>query len=151
MDKNVIWDRTPPQLYIKCSVYVWGRAQGSQIFKWNSIILICSKVIASLVICCPRGCVSSPCRPHIVSIVSQGDNMVPMVPIVPASSPLFLHRPRSPHCLPRLSYPISSSTTPGDTRMVSASSPRHVCRPQVVSSYLMLSPPPTITSNLLGT
>ena len=32
LDKTVIWDRTPPQLYIKYSVYVWGRAQGSQIF-----------------------------------------------------------------------------------------------------------------------
>ena len=26
LDKTVIWDRTPPQLYIKYSVYVLGRA-----------------------------------------------------------------------------------------------------------------------------
>ena len=49
-NKTVIWDRTPPYLYIKCSVYVWGRAQGSQIFKRNSIISIRSKVIACIVI-----------------------------------------------------------------------------------------------------
>ena len=49
-DKTVIWDRTPPHLYIKCSVYVWGRDQGCQIFKRNSIISICSKVIACIVI-----------------------------------------------------------------------------------------------------
>ena len=50
LDKTVIWDRTPPHLYVKCSVYVWRRAQGSQIFKQNSIISIRSKVIACIVI-----------------------------------------------------------------------------------------------------
>ena len=78
-DETVIWDRTPPQLYIKYSVYVWGRAHGSQIFKRNSIILICSKVIASLVICCPRSHASSPRRLCIVS----RDNVVPVVPVIP--------------------------------------------------------------------
>ena len=46
LDKTVIWDRTPPHLYVKCSIYVWGRAQGSQIFKRNLIISIRSKVMA---------------------------------------------------------------------------------------------------------
>ena len=47
LDKTVIWDRTP-RSYTSNAVYVWGRAQGSQIFKWNSIISIRSKVIVIL-------------------------------------------------------------------------------------------------------
>ena len=48
LDKNAIWDRTPPHLHINCSLHVWGRVQGSQIFQWNSIISIRSKVMAFL-------------------------------------------------------------------------------------------------------
>ena len=40
------WDT--PHLHIKSSLYVWRRAYGSQIFKRNSIILICSRFIAFL-------------------------------------------------------------------------------------------------------
>ena len=69
LDKTVIWDRTP-QLYINCSVYVWKRAQGSQIFKRNSIISICSKIFGSLVICCPRGRALSPHHLCIISVSS---------------------------------------------------------------------------------
>ena len=70
-----------PQLYINCSVYVWGRAQGSQIFKLNSIILIRSKVMAFLVI------LLSPHGPHVI----------PIVPVIPMSSPLSpCHPPTSP-------------------------------------------------------
>ena len=36
--KSAIWDRTPPHLHIKSSLYVWRRAHGSQIFNWNLII-----------------------------------------------------------------------------------------------------------------
>ena len=74
--------------------------------------------------------VSSPHHLRVISVVSQGNNMVSMVPVVPTSSPWSLHCPRCPCCLPRLSYPISSSTTPGDTRvipMVSALSLHHLC------------------------
>ena len=28
LDKNDIWDRTPPHLYINCSLHVWGRVKG---------------------------------------------------------------------------------------------------------------------------
>ena len=70
-----------PQLYINCSVYVWGRAQGSQIFKRNSIISIRSKVMAFLVI------LLSPHGPHVI----------PIVPVIPMSSPLSpCHPPTSP-------------------------------------------------------
>ena len=44
LDKNDIWDRTTPHLYINCSLHVWRWVQGSQIFKRNSIISIRSKV-----------------------------------------------------------------------------------------------------------
>ena len=84
LDKTVIWDRTPPRLYIKCNVYVWGRAQESQIFKWNSIISIHSKVIAFLVISLsPHG----PHGPHVI-------------PFVPTSSPSSPHHPHSPQKVP---------------------------------------------------
>ena len=87
LDKNAICDRTPPHLHINCSLPVWGRVQGSQIFKQNSIISICSKVMAFLVISlspwsphCPR----HPCHPHITPVLSP-------------SSP---HHPHSPHVVP---------------------------------------------------
>ena len=80
LDKNAIWDRTPSHLHINCCLHVWGRAQGSQIFKRNSIISIRSKVMAFLVILLsPRGPVcsrivpvipmSSPHHPHIIPVV----------------------------------------------------------------------------------
>ena len=46
--KSTIWDRTPSHLYIKPSLYVCRRVQGSQIFKQNWIILIRSRVIVIL-------------------------------------------------------------------------------------------------------
>ena len=46
--KSAIWDKTPPHLYIKLSLYVCRRVQGSQIFKQNWIILIRSRVIVIL-------------------------------------------------------------------------------------------------------
>ena len=46
--KSAIWDGIPPHLLNKPSLYVWRRAQGSQIFNWNSIILIRSCFIAFL-------------------------------------------------------------------------------------------------------
>ena len=42
-----------PHLHIKCSLYVCSRVQGSQIFKWNSIISIHSKIIAYLLFQAP--------------------------------------------------------------------------------------------------
>ena len=91
---KLIWDRTPPQLYIECSVYVWGRAQGSQIFKQNSIIWIRSKVIAFLVILLsPRG----PRCPRVVHIV----------PVIPTSSPHCSHHPHIIPIAPRRSHVVS--------------------------------------------
>ena len=84
LDKNAIWDRTPPHLHINCSLHVWGRAQGSQIFKWNSIISIRSKVMAFLVILLsPRG-PRGPC----------------VIPVIPTSSPHHPRHLRHPHVVP---------------------------------------------------
>ena len=107
-----------------------GGAQGSQIFKQNRIILIHSRVIASLVICCPRGRASSPCHPRIIPVVSQAVQVETMwSPLSPSSQ----HHPRiipvvpcGLCCLPRLSYPISTSTTPGDMCASYPLSPRHL-------------------------
>ena len=87
LDKNAIWDRTPPHLHINCSLHVWGRAQGSQIFKRNSIISIRSKVMAFLVILLsPRG----PHRPRVVPVVPtlslsspHHPHIIPIIPVVP--------------------------------------------------------------------
>ena len=48
--KSAIWDRTPPHLKIKPSLYVCRSVQGSQIYKQNWIISICSRVTAVLLI-----------------------------------------------------------------------------------------------------
>ena len=110
-----------------------GRAQGSQIFKRNSIILIRSKVMAFLVILLsPRG-PCCPCHPHIVLMSSLSSSCCPhspqkvpmwspwsvvstccpchphhphVVPIVPTSSRRYPHHPQ----LPR--YPLQPSPTP---------------------------------------
>ena len=122
LDKNAIWDRTPPHLHINCSLHVWGRLQGSQIFKRNSIISIRSKVMAFLVIllsphgpCCPRvipvvptsspSCPRHPCRPHSpqkVPMWSPWSVVSPRRPrrlhVVPTSSPSSPRHPRHPRC-----------------------------------------------------
>ena len=95
LDKTVIWDRTPPHLYVKCSVYVWGRAYGSQIFKRNSIISIRSKVMAFLVI------LLSP----------------PMLspPMLSPSSP---RHPRCPHVIPTSSRRSPDHSQPPDSHPI---------------------------------
>ena len=151
MDKNGIWDRTPPHLHINCTLHVWGRAQGSQIFKRNSIISIRSKVMAFLVIllspCGPRhphviptSFPSSPCRPRHPHIVPIAHRRSPcglhglwslwsphVVPIIPPSSPRHL---RCPHVIPTSS--LSSSHHPRSPQKVLMWSPWSVV--SVVSS-----------------
>ena len=90
-----------PHLHINCSLHVWGRAQGSQIFKRNSIISIRSKVMAFLVI------LLSPCgahHPRIVPVVPMSSLSSPhhphVVPVVPRRSPCGLHGLWSPHVVP---------------------------------------------------
>ena len=141
LDKTVIWDRTPPQLYIKYSVYVWGRAQGSQIFKRNSIISIRSKVMAFLVIllspwspCCPR-------RPHVPTSSPCHPRHPHIVPIAPRRSPCGLHGcglrglrclhpmlspccPRGPHpCPPCPCHPHVVPVIPVSSPVIPTSSP----------------------------
>ena len=87
LDKNAIWDRTPPHLHINCSLHVWERVQESQIFKQNLIISIHSKVMAFLVISLSPWsphCPCHPCHPHVI-------------PVSFLSSP---HHPHSPQKVP---------------------------------------------------
>ena len=116
LDKNAIWDRTSPHLHINCSLHVCGRVQGSQIFKRNSIILICSKVMAFLVIslspwslCCPH----HPRHPHVG----------------PVSSLLSPHHPHSPQKVPMAVVSVVSMV----------STPCCPCRPHVIPVIPMLS------------
>ena len=100
--------------------------QGFQIFKQNWIILICSKVIAFLVIlwsphgpCHPHVVPSSPCHPHIIPIIPTSSHVVPTphgcglyvvsvvstpcgshISVVPMSSLWSPHHPCHPHIIP---------------------------------------------------
>ena len=104
--------------------------QGSQIFKWNSIISIRSKVMAFLVIslspwspCCPHGPhiipvipTSSPCHPHHPHIIPIAPRRSPcgphgcglhrLHPMLSPLSPWSPRHPRHPHVVPII--PMSS-------------------------------------------
>ena len=103
-----------------------GRAQGSQIFKRNSIISIRSKVMAFLVISL------SPCGPH-------RPRVVPFVPM------LFPHHPRCPHIVP-----TSSPSSPEGPHVLSMVCGLHMLSPSSLSSphhlegpHIMPNPPDT--------
>ena len=113
MHKNAIWDRTLPHLHINCSLHMCGRVQGSQIFKRNSIISICSKVMAFLVISLSPSSPRHPRHPHVV-------------PVSFLLSPLH---PHSPQMVPMWSPWLWSPW-----------SPRHPCHPHVISVIPMSSP-----------
>ena len=146
LDKNAIWDRTPPHLHINCSLHVWGRAQGSQIFKWNSIISIRSKVMAFLVT------VLSPCGPRMVSVVPMSSPCCPrhlhIVPVISTSSPHHPHRPRRPQKVPMWS-PWSVVSTcclrhPHVVPVISMSSPSSPHRlegPHIIPNPQIPTPP----------
>ena len=146
LDKNAIWDRTTPHLHINCSLHVWGRVQGSQIFKQNSIISICSKVMAFLVISlslwssrCPRG-------PHVIPVLSPSSPHCPHSPQkVPMWSP-WLWSPLSlwspPHVVPMVRIVhtsfLSSPCHPRHLHIIpvsSPSSPHHLHSPQKVPMW----------------
>ena len=128
LDKTFIWDRTPPHLYIKCSVYVWGRAQGSQIFKRNSIISIRSKVMAFFVI------LLSPWSPHCPRRPRRP-------PSIPTSSPSSPRHPHSPQKVPMWSPSSPSSPwSPLSPPVLSPLSPRRPRRPHIVPVIPMSSP-----------
>ena len=126
-----------PHQHINCSLHVWRRVQGSQIFKRNSIISIRSKVMAFLVILLSPWSPCCPCHPHIIPTLSLSSphhphspqkvpmwspwlwspwfplslwsppHVVPMVPIIPMSSPC---RPRHPCVIPVI--PIAPRRSP---------------------------------------
>ena len=147
LDKNAIWDRTSPHLHINCSLHVWGRIQGSQIFKQNSIISIRSKVMAFLVILLsPRG----PHRPHVVPTSSPLYPHHPCHPhIIPTSSPSSpssSHHPHSPQKVPMWSpwsvVSVVSTCCPRCPHIVttsSLSSPRCPCHPHIIPTSSPLS------------
>ena len=107
LDKNAILDRTPPHLHINCSLHVWGRVQGSQIFKGNSIISICSKVMAFLVILLSPWSPHHPHHPHVIPIAPRRSHVVPMAVVSMVSSvvsvvstPCCARGPHGPHVIP---------------------------------------------------
>ena len=153
LDKNAIWDRTPPHLHINCSVHVWGRVQGSQIFKRNSIISIRSKVMAFLVILLSPWSPRCPRHPHVIPVLPTSSPCHPhhphIVPIAPKRSPCGPHdlwslwSPWSqPHVVPEV--PVVSTSSPSSPHRLhvipiiptsSPSSPRHPHSPQKVPMW----------------
>ena len=124
LDKNAIWDRTPPHLHINCSLHVLGRVQGSQIFKQNSIISICSKVMAFLVISLSLSSPHCPCHPHIM----------------PVSTPLSPHHPHSPQKVPMWS-PLPVVSMVSVVSVVSTPCcPHGPCHPHVIPMSSLSSP-----------
>ena len=115
-----------PSTYTSIALYMCGgMVQGSQTFKRNSIISICSKVMAVLVILlsplsphclhCPHVVpTSSPCRPHHPHIVPKAPRRFPcghhgcglrgllccLRGLHPMLSPWSPHRPCGPHIVP---------------------------------------------------
>ena len=117
-----------PHLHINCSLHVWGRAQGSQIFKRNSIISIRSKVMAFLVI------LLSPCGPHRPRIIH-------VVPVLSLSSPHHPHHPHSPQKVPMWSpWSVVSIMLVPIVPTSSTSSPCHPCHPHSPQKVPMWSP-----------
>ena len=121
------------------------RAQGSQIFKQNRIILICSRVIAFLVICCP---LLSLHYPHIIPTLSP---LLPHHPhIVPMSSPSSPHCPHTPyamlspccvHIIPVVS--TSSQLSPHHCHIISVIS--KLFQHCLESPHIIPNPPPIPT------
>ena len=127
----------PPHLHINCSLHVCRRVQRSQIFKQNSIISICSKVMAFLVISL------SPWSPHCPHVIPIAPRRSPCGPhgfgLHPMLSLLSPHRPCHPHIVPIA--PRRSPCGPhgcglcGLHRMwspSSPSSPHHLHHPHVI-------------------
>ena len=125
LDKTVIWDRTPPAIH-QLSVYVWGRVQGSQIFKRNSIISIRSKVMAFLVISLSLWPPRHPHCPHIVPVISTLSLSSPHHPHSPQKVPMWSPWLWSPWSLWSPPYvvsiipiiPISSPSSPHHLHIV---------------------------------
>ena len=150
--------RHPPNLYINCSLHVWGRGQGSVIFKRNSIILIRSKVMAFLVILLSPHCpyvvpivpTSSPCRPHHPHVVPiaprrsqcglHGCGLRGLRCLHPMLSPWPPYCPRCPHVIPVI--PTSSQCCPCHPHIVPiAPEGSHVVSMAVVSVVSVVSTP----------
>ena len=123
----------PPPTYQLQSTCVGG-AQGSKIFKWNSIISIRSKVMAFLVI------LLSPCGPRHPRFV----------PVIPTSSP---HRPRHPQKVPMWSpWSVVPTCCPRHPHIVpvvpvlSPSSPHRLEGPHIMpyppDTHFTQPPPP---------
>ena len=99
-----------PHLHINCSLHVCKRVQGSQIFKQNSIISICSKVMAFLMISLSPWSPRCPHGPHIVPIIPVSSPCHPGCPHSPKKVPMWSPRsvvsvvstccPRGPHVVP---------------------------------------------------
>ena len=118
-----------PHLHINCSLHVYRRVQGSQIFKRNSIISIRSKVMAFLVISLSPWSPHCPRRPHVIPIILCHPRCPHIIPIAPRRSPY------SPHgCGLCGLHPMLSPWSPVITVVPtsSLSSPHCPCCPHVI-------------------
>ena len=139
LHKNAIWDRIPPHLHINCSLHVWGRVQGSQIFKRNSIISIRSKVMAFLVISLSPWSPRCPRHPHVIPVIPTSSLCHPHHPHIISIAPR--RYPCGSHDLWSLWSPLSPWSPPHVVPVVpvvpmsSLSSPHHPHIPQKVPMW----------------
>ena len=132
------FQRDTPHLQIKSSLYVCRIVQGSQTFKQNWIICICSRVFVFLVV------LWSPCHHRHLHTI----------PIVPTSSPHCSHHP---HIIPTPAYALWSPCCLCGFHLVSVvptlspSSPCHPCYPHVMPTSSRWSPHHPYTSHIPNT
>ena len=105
-----------------CSLYVCRMVQGFQIFKQNWIILICSRVIAFLVIWCPHG-------PHIIPVIPMSSLLSPHCPHIVPVIPMLSTHPHIPHT-PTLWSPCCLCY-PHVIPIIPMSSPHHLHGPHL--------------------
>ena len=123
LDKNAIWDRTPPHLHINCSLHVWGGSRVPNLqTEFNYLDSFKSYGIFSDFVV-PTWSPRHPHRPHVIPALSPSSPHCPrclhVVPVIPRRSPCGLHGLWSPHVV---------SVVPTS----SPSSPRHLRHPHIV-------------------
>ena len=127
-----------PPTYTSIAVYMCGGVQGSQIFKQNSIISICSKVMAFLVISLSPWSPHCPRHPHIIPVVPMSSPCCPchshIIPIAPRRSPCGSHDLWSPWS------PLSPWSPPHVVPMDPMSSLSSACHPHIIPIIPTLSP-----------
>ena len=156
LDKNAIWDRTPPT-YTSIAVYMCGEAsrvpnlqtEFNYLDSFKSYGIFSDFVVPTWSLLSSRRPhphivpvipLSSPHHPHIIPLSSPHHPhvipVIPVIPIAPRRSPCGLHGLWSPHIVPVV--PMSSPSSPRCPHIVpviTTLSPRRPHSPQKVPMW----------------